>query len=179
MTAAIIPLPSWHRTTFGWARDPKAPAEVRAAAIAALAEANSPDLCAINDPEGIRMVSEARNRRWANAHSEIIQRPAMLHPDMFDPRQRPDMAQDEPAHNAPMLERMNAKTTEQDRRGEIWPTAIIVLLCAAIGLALLGLGLFVAKAVANAAATAVQIETVPGAWRGEERRLAVFDLMEG
>lgn len=179
MTAAIIPLPSWHRTDLRWARDPKAPPEIRAAAIANLVKDNSPDLCAINDPIGIRMVSDARNRRWANANSEIIQRPAMLHPDMFDPRQRPDMAQDEPAHNAAMLERLNAPTNAKDRRGEIWPTAVVILLCAAIGLALLGLGLFVVKAVANAAAAAVQIETVPGAWRGEDRRLAVFDMMEG
>lgn len=80
----VIALPSWHRSTEAWARDRTAPTEIRRAAIEALAEADSPVLAHINDPEGIRMVSEARNRRWANASSEITKRPDMAQIETID-----------------------------------------------------------------------------------------------
>jgi len=73
----VIALPSWHRSAEAWAHDLTAPAEIRRAAIEALVESNSLALASINDPVGIRMVSDARNAIWATADSEIAPRPDM------------------------------------------------------------------------------------------------------
>lgn len=73
----VIPMPSWHRSAEAWAHDLTASDEIRRAAIQKLVEANSLALASINDPVGIRMVSDARQRHWATADSEIAPRPDM------------------------------------------------------------------------------------------------------
>lgn len=65
-------------TAAHWARCLVASAEQRLAAIETLAAVAphhhhaSETLAEINDPTGIRLVSEARNRAWAQPGSEIL-----------------------------------------------------------------------------------------------------------
>lgn len=65
-------------TAAHWARCLIASAEQRLAAIETLATVAphhphaSETLAEINDPTGIRLVSEARNRAWAHPGSEIL-----------------------------------------------------------------------------------------------------------
>ena len=142
-----------------WAPNLTAPEEIRAAAIAHLADNEARDeraldtLASINDPLGVRLVSEARARKNAVTGSEIIG--GTMDTRVLNRDELKSIGMDLLPSDVPFAY-LQGDCNERRRAGQIKSRVRLAIIAAAFGIAAVLAGAIAAKAHAIHTATIAQ-----------------------